>query len=171
MAGAMDLNTIANVSTAVAVAMALVFGVIQVRQANRKRADSLVLEALRFAQSPELSRAMALVLELPEGMTLEQLAAQPKEVREAVALVDYTLETLGWMVHRRMVPLRDLDDLMGGVIRAAWKRLHRVAEERRALAGRPNEFEWLQWLDERLEENPNPAKPAGLHVSYKDWRP
>lgn len=163
-----DLDTFASVSTALAVFSALVFGIVQIRHQNQRRREELALDAMHAALVPDVLAAVEIVLELPEGLGEADLAGQP-DVRRAIAVVAFNLEAIGWMVQRRMVDLHDVDDLMGGITRALWRKVAPLAAERRA-TGRANEFEWLQWLAERMEQDPSPGKAAGAHVTHAAWR-
>ncbi|MEA3167029.1 MAG: hypothetical protein QOJ26_1913 [Thermoplasmata archaeon] len=164
------LDTIAALSTALAVVTALAFGIVQVRHQNQRRREELALDALHAVLAPDVLSAVQIVLDLPDGVGQKELVKQPADVRAAIATVDFNLEAIGWMVHRRMVDLHDLDDLMGGVVRALWAKLAGLASERRASLGRPNDLEWLQWLAERMAEDPSPGKAQGAHVTHADWR-
>jgi hypothetical protein len=160
----------AALSTALAVLTAVVFGIIQVRHQNQRRREELVLDALHSVLVPDVLAAIHRVLDFPDGMGLDDLDKEPDEAKAAVATVDFNYEAFGWMVHRRMVDLHDFDDLMGGVARALWRKLSRIAAERRVRSGRDTEFEWLQWLAEQLERDPSPGKRAGAHVTHAGWR-
>lgn len=165
-----DLDTVASVSTALAVFSAVLFGIVQVRHQNKRRREELVLETIRSVLTPDVLGAVHRVLAFPDGMGLDDLDKESDAARAAVATVDFNYEAFGWMVHRRMVDLHDLDDMMGGVARVLWRKLSRIAAERRVRHGRANEFEWLQWLVEQLEKDPSPGKAAGAHVTYAGWR-
>ena len=80
-------------------------------------------------------------------------------------------EYLGNLVYQRIVPLDTLDLLVGGIIRASWKRLRPYIEEQRREKGFPNIAEWFEWLAERLEKYGRSEKALGTHVAFKDWKP
>ena len=67
-------------------------------------------------------------------------------------LVSLTLESVGIMVHRRVVSLEMVWELMGGLVLGAWERLEGWVEAMRAEQGREKFDEWLQWLVERLRQ-------------------
>jgi hypothetical protein len=164
------LNTVANVLAALALIAGLVYGAFEAGRIHRRRRDALALEAVRIMYNEATVRAVQAVLELPDDATPEQLRLRGPEAERAVRQVEHAFDTLGWMVHRRMIGLHDLDDLMGGAVRAVWRRVRRLARERREAEG-PADFEWTQWLAERLEENPSPAKQTGANVHYRAWQP
>jgi len=167
----LDLSSLAYLAIIVVPLVGLAFVGLHAMLLHQRRRDAIALEAVRILQGQATARALQVVLSLPDSCTEEQLAMRGSETEECVGLVEYNFDTLGWMVHRRMIPLRDVDDLMGGAVRAVWRRVHLLAEERRHTRGTPNDFEWTQWLAERLEENPSPAKQSGAHNFYRRWRP
>ncbi|MFO1533624.1 MAG: hypothetical protein ABR562_08045 [Thermoplasmatota archaeon] len=165
------LNAVANVLTVAVLLLGLLFGVVQLNHLQRRRRDAIALEAVRIMQDEATAKAVQCVLGLPDSVSQDQLVVRGPDVESCVSLVEYNFDTLGWMVHRRMIPLRDLDDLMGGAVRAVWRRVHVLAEERRHVTGQSNHFEWTQWLAEQLEAHPSPAKQSGAHIYYRRWRP
>ncbi len=166
----MDLSTVASLSTALAVVVAIVLGILQVRQQERKRKEQLALEALKAAQATGMAAAIMDVLAFPDGMTNDELRQRGPHAVEAVMQFAYLLESMGWMVHRRMVDLHDIDDLMGGMVRGGWRKLKAIAPAWRKESGNQNYFEWLQWLAERMDEDPSPGKDVGAHVTHAGWR-
>ena len=79
------------------------------------------------------------------------------------------MSTWGYLVYQRIIPLRTVDEVVGGTARLAWQRLRKWVERVREESG-PSSFEWFQWLYEQLEAHPV-SKGAGAHVVHRDWRP
>lgn len=161
------MNTVAAVSTALAVVVALILGVVQVRQQARKRREHLAVEVLQLVQAPAVAEAIQAVLDLPEGVTAKEFARHAKAARVSLLTFDFMLESVGWMVHRRMVDLHDVDDLMGGIIRLSWRKLRNVTDHMRK--ENPNYAEWLQWLVERMDADPSPGKRQAAYVTNASW--
>ena len=83
------------------------------------------------------------------------------------------LETLGYAVFTRIVPVRTVDDLLGGAIRVSWSRLRPYIEQEREKAGSQKSWEWFQWLAERIEEygGRRTRLTLGAHQAFRNWRP
>ncbi len=79
-------------------------------------------------------------------------------------------EYLGNLVYQRIVPLGTLDLLVGGIIRASWKRLRPYIEQQRREKNIPTMAEWFEWLAEQLEKYGS-EKSNGAHVAFKEWKP
>ena len=161
-----DLNQLADLATALAVVIGVVFGLIQLRQAISARRDLAAVDIVRTIQTQEVRRAVERILKLPDD-------ADPKLIREDAALlqaalaVDSACEMWGCMVYENVVDQRMLDRMVGGMIRATWRRLRRWIEAERIASRMPNVGEWWQWLYERLEADPDTSKAKGAHVAYR----
>jgi hypothetical protein len=158
------------VSTATLV-IAVVFGAFQLWLLRKNRQDQQAIEMVRATQTTEWIGSVLVVQNLPDGITAEELDTRGQDVLNAVQALGIICETEGYMVFRRTIPLRVVDDLHGGIIRLAWQRLRPWIERDREASGNLNSFEWFQWLAERLEENHRPEKALGAHATHRDWRP
>jgi hypothetical protein len=162
-----DLGTIANVATAIAVVTGLVFGIIEVSRAASERRERAELEMLHSMLNAEYIHAVNVVHHLPDDA--EVTAPEARAAADSVAL---TLETLGYAVFRRLVPLDSADALVGGAARVAWRKLRRFCEESRTVSGSDKAWEWFQWLAEQLERRSGTlAEVRGAHVVHREWRP
>jgi len=52
-----------------------------------------------------------------------------------------------------MVPLNVVDELLGGTVRVAWRKLRGYVEYERDRAGSQTNWEWFQWLAEQLDRH------------------
>lgn len=148
----------------------LVFGLIEVRHNRRARAERGALDVLSLAIRPDHIEASYAILDLPEDASPSAVAESP-ELRSHANTLMVQYEYLGNLVYQRIVPLQTLDLLVGGVIRACWKRLRPYIEQQRRERNLPNIAEWFQWLAERLEESGRPEKALGTHVAFRNWKP
>lgn len=165
----MDLATVANVATSVAVIVAVVFGLTELRRGARDRRDRAAVEVVRSVQTQESFRAVGKILDLPDDANPELVRSDPA-MFEAAMLVYFACEMMGSMVFERVVELHTLDRMVGGWVRATWVRLRRWIESERKEDRNANVGEWWQWLYEQLEADPDPGKAVGTHVAYRDRR-
>ncbi len=165
----MDLNTIANVSTFAAVVTALVFGVVQVGHAQRKRRDLAAIEATHSFLSPEFREAVRHILSLPLPLDADAVRSNPRLAIDAEVVI-YAGEVFGVMVFERSLELHTLDRLAGGFLRGTWRRLQPYVAAERQVRGL-HFAEWYQWLVERMEEFPVPGKKVGAYEAHRSWRP
>jgi hypothetical protein len=160
---------VAACASSLAVLVAAVFGTLTLRQWQRTRYLSAAAELVHTIQTPEFTRAIGLVMKLPEGADVSTLKADPETV-VAVHAVAHVYESLGVLVFHRLLPLHLVDHLLGGYLRGSWKRLKPYVEARRSEVG-VMFGEWFQWLAERMEQDPVPGKNVGAPVAHRDWRP
>ena len=119
---AVNLSTVANIATALTVLTAVVFGVIEMRRARKEREERAAFIAVQAILTPAWIQSMTLVQAISEGTTPSQIEADPR-LFQAVQSIACILESLGYAVFARMVPLNVVDELLGGTVRVAWRRL------------------------------------------------
>ena len=164
---AMDLATVVNGVSAVAVVAGVVFAVVQLRQSNRERRDTAAVTIVGTVQTQEVRQAVRLILALPSRVDPETINDDP-ELLDAALAVDSACEMWGSMVYEGVVDHQLLDRMVGGWVRGTWDRLSLFVETERTKLGNPNVGEWWQWLVEVLEADPDPGKELGAHVAYRN---
>jgi hypothetical protein len=167
-----DLSTLANVATALAVLTAVAFGLLEARRARKERAERAAFAAVQAILTPEWMKSMIVVQSIPDGSTASEIERDTR-VFAAVQAVGCILEGLGYSVFARIVPLHVVGDLLGGTVRLAWRKVQRYVEEERRRGGSEKTFEWFQWLATQLERY-SPGKTnleMGAHQAYQDWKP
>ena len=164
--GGIDLVTIAELVTAFAVMIGVIFGLVQLRQANRNRHDFAAVDIVRTVQTQEVRMAVRRIFSLPENADPDIIRNDPGMLAAALA-VDSACEMWGCMVFEGVVDLHVLDRMVGGWVRGTWRRLHEWVEAERLETGSVNVGEWWQWLYEMLETDPDLGKKMGAHVGYR----
>lgn len=165
-----QFETALQIVTLIALIAGILFGVLEVRRAAKSRAEKAALDVFDITVQREVMDALTLVLGLPSDAEPEQVRDSPG-VHQAVELIMNLFEYWGIMVYYRVVPLRTLDLLVGGVVRGSWERLHRFVEWDRSTTGVHVRAEWFQWLVDRLVQYPQPEKKVGAHVAFAQWKP
>lgn len=163
------LSTIASYATLMTVLVGVVFGIVTMHQARRTRYLTAAVELVEAVQSTEFTHSLQRVVELPEGAPPEMVLAD-RELVAAAYVVCHVFEGLGVLVFYRLLPLHLVDHLIGGYVRATWRRLEPHILERRASL-RVMDGEWFQWLAERMLEEPAPGKVSGAPIAHRRWRP
>ncbi|HEV8535285.1 MAG TPA: hypothetical protein VGR87_06130 [Candidatus Limnocylindria bacterium] len=163
----LDLPTVAQLISTFTVVAGFIFAVYQVLNIRRQRRDETALTLIRTTVLPDAFGTT--VISLPEDATVEAIRALGPEAERAIISACVTYENLGYLVYLRMVPLRLVEDLHGGLVRQAWRKLRPWVAHARA-QGNPNAFEWFEWLNDRLEAHHAPAKRPPAPVVYRDWR-
>jgi hypothetical protein len=165
----MSTLDVVAIAPLLAVVVALVFGTLTIGQWQRTRQLTAAAELVHTMQTAEFTRAIARIVELPEGADATTLLAD-RDVMASFYAVSHVFESLGVLVYHRLLPLHLVDHLCGGYVRASWKRMKPVVLTRRGELG-VTFGEWYQWLAERIEQYPAPGKDVGAPVAFKDWKP
>jgi hypothetical protein len=163
----MDLGTAANLATTVAVVVAVVFGIAELRRVARERRDAAAVEIVRAAQTPEIIRAVGRILKLPDDADPQVIRSDPALLEAAMA-VYFACEMWGSIVFEGVIDLHMLDRMVGGWVRSTWVRLRRWIAAERIENRNANVGEWWQWLYERFEADPDPGKAQGAHIAFRN---
>src|SRR5262245_61716549 len=146
----MDRSTVANIATALTVLTAVVFGLIEMAGVLTEWEERAAFVAVQAILQPAWIESMTLVQAISDGTTPSQIEADPR-LFQAVQSIACILESLGYAVFARMVPLNVVDELLGGTVRVAWRKLQGYVKYERERAGSQKNWEWFQWLGERVD--------------------
>jgi hypothetical protein len=169
---AIDIKTVVDISqvaAALTVIGGTVFAVLQLREFKRQRQETAALDLMQAFMGPEFAEAMAIITNLPDGLSADDLRRAGPGAEKAATLMCTTFEAMGVLVHRRIAPLSLVQDLVGGFIVVAWRRLEPWLTELRIREQNPSDSEWFQWLAEQLERRKAATAPA--YQLHRDWQP
>ncbi len=168
----MDLSTIANIATALTVIVGVLFGLTEARRLRRDREERAALEAVHAMLTPAFADTFLVVQNLRDGAKPTEIQSDPRTL-QAVRSVGIVIEGLGYAVFERIVPLRIVDNLVGGNIRVIWRKLRAYVEHERETSGSQKTFEWFQWLAEQLDkyDQGKTSLEKGAHEVYRNWKP
>ena len=158
------LETLANIAQvigAIAVLVAIIFGLAQIRQFRQQRRDALAVELMRSIQDTEFTRSLRVLLTLPVGASVQEFRSRGPDFEDAAWSLGAKYETLGYLVFRGIMPIELVEELVGGVGVNLWNRLEPWANAVREEQKQPLLLEWFQWLAQLLEARNRPnASPA-----------
>ncbi len=162
-----DAANVAELVGGIVVVGGLAFAIVQLAQLRRQRRELAAIELARSFSNPDFARALQRVLELQPGLTTEKLPQLDDETLYAMMLLSLTFESIGVMVHRGIVDIDIVWELMGGVVLTAWERLRPWAIHQRERSGREKFDEWMEWLDAALVEYEKTHRPDPAIRSQK----
>jgi hypothetical protein len=151
---------------------AVVFGLIEIGRARKEREERAAFVAIQAILTPAWIKSMTLVQAISKGTTPSQIEADPR-LFQAAQSIACVLESLGYAVFARLVPLNVVDELLGGRVRVAWRKLRGYVECKRVRAGSQKNREWFQWFAEQLDRHSKAPTSLGrgAHDAYRDWQP
>lgn len=164
-----DLANLVEIVGIFAILFGIIFGVLQVRQNRIQRRDLAILECAHLFEDEQFTEAFRLLSKLPDGMTKARFAELDEKYESAAIRAAMKFETIGILVHRRVVPLSAMEELVSGAALAIWRILQPWIEEIRTDRSYPTFWEWYQWLVERLQERQSPERPPAYKM-YADWK-
>ena len=108
-----NLGSLSDLVTTVAVVIGVIFGLAGLRQAMRTRRDHAAVDIVRTVQTQEVGRAVGRILKLPDDADPALIRNDPALLEAALA-VDSACEMWGCMVYENVVDHRMLDRMVGG---------------------------------------------------------
>ncbi len=166
----LDLSATLNLISTLAIVGALIFTGLQVRAATLARRDQAAITVIQTAQSESWTRALDLIGKLPENAQADDIERAALEVERALFEFGVRLETIGYMVFRRIVNLETVDDLIGGVTLMFWSRAKNWGERERGRTGNLKFLEWCEWLSHRIAERRAQLGHKPAQAKYAHWR-
>ena len=166
----LDLATVLNAISTLAIVLALVFTGLQVRLGNQSRVDQAAIAVIQSSQNDSWTHALELLTCLPADARPEDVDRAGTQIERAVFEFGVRLETTAYLVYLRLVSMEAIDDIMGGVTLMYWSRAKRWAERERVRTGNPKFLEWCEWLADRIAERRAARGHEPAHVRHRDWR-
>jgi hypothetical protein len=160
-----------NVASTLALIGALIFAALQVRVSNRMRAEQAALAIVEAIQSEGWSHSLSVVIHLPDNVTPEQIDSFGLNCSQAIEDYGVRIETVGYMVFRGIIAIETIEQLLGGAITMYWNRVEPWVKRDRERSGSHRQFEWVQWLAERLGERKSGRTAAPAYLKYVNWKP
>ena len=102
-------------------------------------------------------------------MTKAEFDKLGDEYESAAFRIGMKFETMGLLVHRGVIPIDAMSDLVGGAALTIWRVVAPWVEETRTHRSHPTFWEWYQWLVERLVERGRTDRQP-VHLTEADWK-
>jgi len=153
------ISIIANVALALSFIVALVFGIAQVRTAERDRRERFSLEALRNFQTREFAELLQYITSDRIPKSRKELNARPIEDQVIFIQLSQQMESLGLLVSVKLIDIELVDRTLGSFVTLAWEKYQPMFLDMRK--DDPFIGEYFQWLAERIDQKmrENPRAP------------
>ncbi len=160
---------IADIIGAGSIVTGLIVGWVQIRHLRRQQRDAVAINLAQTFYSRDLAKAIVLLQELPDGISLAEVRERGREYERAAVTMATSFETMGLLVYKRIAPMDLVLDLAGGIIAVMARKLRRWCEDVRAEQSQPSFAEWFEWLGDQAARHKS-QKGAG-HIEHRDWKP
>lgn len=167
--GLEELANLVEIIGILAIVFGIGFGFVQLRQHRIQRREMAVLECARSFEDKDFTEAYRLISELSDGVTHARMEELGENYQSAAMRIGHKFETIGLLVHRGVVPLDAMEDLVGGAAITIWRVLEVWVREARVKRSHPTFWEWYEWLVERLHERGRQDRPPAI-IAYRNWR-
>lgn len=166
------LSTYANLAEIIgagSIVTGLIFGWFQLRNFRLQQRNAVAINLAQTFYNQDLARAIALLQQIPDGVTMDELREYGVDHVNAAITVTTSFETMGVMVFKRIATLDLVMDLAGGIVATMNRKLRNWQNDMRASQQQPSWGEWFEWLGDQAEKAKRAQSPA--HVKYRDWEP
>jgi hypothetical protein len=158
------IASIANISLALSLIVAVIFGISQGRAAARDRKERLTLETMRIFHTREFAE---LILHINTGRipnTQKELYSLPRADQAKFVQFGQEMESLGLLVAEKLINIDLVDKTLGSFVTTSWQKYRPVFQNIREITPDPFLGEYFQWLAESIEERMknNPREPFHL---------
>jgi len=155
------VTLVANVALALSFIIALVFGIAQVRTANRDRRERFTIETLHNFQTREFAELILFINSRNMPSSSKDMNALPPKEQVFIVQFGQQMESLGMLVFERLINIDLVDKTLGSFVTLAWQKYKPLFSDLREKQPDPFLGEYFQWLAERIEERMqrNPRRP------------
>jgi len=146
-----DIELIANISLALSFLIALVFGIVEVREAARNRREMLTMKTLRSFQTREFAEISGQLTYHKFPTSLKEFQSLSLQEQSKYIQFSQEMESLGILVAERHINIDLVDKTLGSFVTVSWQKYKVVFEELREIQSDPFLGEYFQWLSEYIE--------------------
>jgi hypothetical protein len=164
------VTAVGTVFTGLVIVVTAFVGVNQLRQFRAQRRDAAAVELVRSLQDDTFLDAYRMIFAAGD----DALSADPRQTtapyNRAAVVLGFRFEMIGVLVYRGTIPFEIAEELVGGFVLLAWRRLKNTILEARIALAWPMFLEWFQWLAEQLEKRQR-LEQTPAHIRVAEWQP
>ena len=152
------ISLLANIALTLSVIVAVVFGIVQVKVAERDRQERLTLDTLRNFQTREFAALMQFII--ASDFPTDQQGFDACSTEEKINYLQFAqeMESLGILVAEKHIDINLVDKTLGAFVATTWEKYKPMYLDLRIKIPDPFLGEYYQWLaeriDERMKQNP-----------------
>ncbi len=160
--------SIAEIFGALTIVLGAGFAYVQFNEYRKRRQNQVAAELCRKFAEPDMARAVTLLRQLPDDISLKELQAMDPEYEDAAQIIGMAFETMGLMVYKEIASFEMVQQLAGGLLQSMWRKIRTWITESRDDIGNPRFGEWMEWIADRLSEHEASVTPA--FIAHADWK-
>lgn len=156
--------SIAEIIGAGSIVTGLMVGLFQIRHLRAQQRDVVAINLAQTFYSHDLAQAIALMQNVPDGTSLEEIRRMGRDYEHAAITVCTSFETMGLLVHQGIAPMELVMDLAGGIVSTMYRKLRQWNEDLREEQQQPSWAEWFEWLGDQATRAKHAERPAHLRL-------
>src|ERR1700748_2762246 len=125
------VTLIANIALTISVIVAVVFGIAQVKNAEKDRRERLTMETLRSFHSREFAALLYNITRSRAPQNYEEWKVLTEAGQTAFIQLSQQMESLGILLPQRYISMRVLDKTFGSFVSTTWERYRPLITEMR----------------------------------------
>jgi hypothetical protein len=165
----MNVAAISSFVSTGAVVGGVAFAMIQIRDARAQQKATNALEFMRGIRDAAFQRDMITLEALYQHRHEQVWESLEAEARDAGYRTAVAIESIGLLVHRRIIPLEIVAETLA--VEPIWESLKPFVEGQRKKFGTDGQYEWFEWLADRVAEFRRGQTRDAAPVAYRDWKP
>jgi hypothetical protein len=155
---AIDWSLVTNVASVSGILLGVFFGLRQLRDIVKSRNTDLFVDLYNQLTSKEFQRMYNDIVYNYKWVDYEDWLRKygPDTNPEAWAnfnSVGYFFDGIGVLVHKKLIDIQLVDDLMSSAVIWLWEKTGPIIQERRLKRNRPQIWEWVEFLYYKIKEN------------------
>jgi hypothetical protein len=144
-----DIQTVSIAIASASVVAGVIYYSLMIRQQTKTRQTDLVIRLYTAFGNKEMRQTWEKVT-MREDMDFDKY-------REKFGLTDvneigWFFEGVGVLLHKKLVDISVVDDLFSSPIKISWEKLKPIAEGERKQFGRPQIWEWWEYLYNEMKK-------------------
>jgi hypothetical protein len=144
-----DVQTVSIAVASASVVAGVIYYLFQIRLQTKARQTDLVIRLYTAFASKEMRQTWEKVRTREDT---DFNAYQEKFGLSDVNEIGWFFEGVGVLLHRKLIDIAVVDDLFSSPVKISWEKLKLLAEGERKQSGRPQIWEWWEYLYNEMQK-------------------
>ena len=141
--GMVDIQTVSIIIASASVVAGIIYYSLQIRHQTKARQTDLVIRLYTTFGGKEMRQTWERVTTRED---VDFSTYQSKFGLSDVNEIGWFFEGVGVLLHKKLIDIAVVDDLFSSPIKISWEKLKPIAEGERKQFGRPQIWEWWEYL-------------------------
>jgi len=161
------IGLLANLALTLSLIVGIIFGIAQVRAAQRDRHERLTLEALRSFQSREFAEQINFISTVTFPETYEKYQSWPKQEQVQFIQMAQQMESLGISLADNLIDIDLVEKTLGSFVTSTWLKYKPLILKMREKNSDPFLAEYFQWMAEQIDKRMKEKPRTPFYLSKK----